>query len=291
MTAKKIIPKLLSYFERPYTAWLPRSNKKAIKKLDYIDIDVVSHCNLKCKGCSHFSPIAAPAYLDVNKYEQDINQLRKIVPENKLGNIFLIGGEPLLHPEIIKFITISRKAYQKIPIIIITNGILLLKQPDSFWSACRTQDITVEITRYPITLDFEPIFAKAKQESVKLVFRGRTKYYRKKQYYLPLDVKGERIAEKSFRHCFMARHCFNLSDGKVFPCSYIACVGRFNEHFDQNIPVVTGDYADIYQCSSFEELAESLNGPYPMCRYCAVDKRTYGNEWDVSKKDIREWSI
>ncbi len=93
MTAKKIIPKLLSYFERPYTAWLPRSNKKAIKKLDYIDIDVVSHCNLKCKGCSHFSPIAAPAYLDVNKYEQDINQLRKIVPENKLGNIFLIGGE------------------------------------------------------------------------------------------------------------------------------------------------------------------------------------------------------
>ena len=47
--------------------------------INYIETHLVDHCNLNCKGCSHFSPLVGkPFYKDYNEFKKEIEQLSKI---------------------------------------------------------------------------------------------------------------------------------------------------------------------------------------------------------------------
>ena len=46
--------------------------------IKYIETHIVDHCNLKCRGCSHFSPLAGPYFKDYNEYIKEITQLSKL---------------------------------------------------------------------------------------------------------------------------------------------------------------------------------------------------------------------
>jgi MoaA/NifB/PqqE/SkfB family radical SAM enzyme len=70
--------------------------------LPYVEMHVVDHCNLNCKGCSHFSPIADELFTDIGEFTRDLQQLRRLV--SNIEVIRLMGGEPLLHPNITDFI-------------------------------------------------------------------------------------------------------------------------------------------------------------------------------------------
>jgi hypothetical protein len=59
----------------------------------------VDHCNLNCKGCTAFSPVAEEKFMDVNMFERDCERLAELTG-GKIELIDLLGGEPLLHPKI-----------------------------------------------------------------------------------------------------------------------------------------------------------------------------------------------
>ena len=46
-------------------------NKKQIRFI----VDIVDHCNLNCKGCGHFSPLASKSFLDLETFENDLRRL------------------------------------------------------------------------------------------------------------------------------------------------------------------------------------------------------------------------
>jgi hypothetical protein len=43
-----------------------------------IDIPAVEHCNLSCKGCTTFGPIAHESFLDPGSYEKDMKKLSEL---------------------------------------------------------------------------------------------------------------------------------------------------------------------------------------------------------------------
>ena len=51
----------------------------------------------------------------------------------QLAELPLLGGEPLLNPEINEYIKISRKYFPKTRISIITNATLLNDMDENFW--------------------------------------------------------------------------------------------------------------------------------------------------------------
>lgn len=284
---------ILKYFDRPYTSWFPRKREGIIEKLDSIDIDIVSHCNLNCKGCSHFSPVAKPWFIEPDNFERDITRLSEVIPEDKIGVIFILGGEPLLHPEICLILETARRVFNKLKITVITNGFLLPKMGEEFWNVCGRNRIEIEITKYPINFDYKPIFEQVNKmkNKVKVVFKGRTKFFKKKQYFLPIDLDGKQDATENFQNCFMARHCINLSKGKLYTCSYAACMDKFNEYFGKHVPITDKDGVNIYQYNSYKEIFQKLSEPISLCKYCAVNQRTYGNDWGTSKLEISEWTL
>lgn len=135
-------------------------------ELSYLELHLTDHCNLNCKGCGHFSPLADKWFADISVFEKDMQRLAQLF--SNITDMRLMGGEPLLHPEMTKFLFASRKYFPKANISVVTNGLLLHKMMNTFWQTCSSQNITIDISVYPIKPDIEKIKKIARNNSVKL---------------------------------------------------------------------------------------------------------------------------
>ena len=64
------------------------------------EVHIAEHCNLNCKSCNNFSCIAEPEFVDVEEFRKDFARMGEIF-SHECEQIYLIGGEPLLNPDII----------------------------------------------------------------------------------------------------------------------------------------------------------------------------------------------
>lgn len=251
------------------------------------EIQLAEHCNLNCRGCDHFSPIADNEFIDEKLLEIWYQHLSEIVGDY-IGYIKLLGGEPLLNPDIVHIADLTRKYFHQGSIEIVTNGVLLNKMDGTFWECCKRNDIHLLVTKYPINLDFDEMERTAKSNHVGIEFTPTEVI--KTLWRLPLDLEGRQDPSTNFYYCWRANQCITLQDGKLFNCVVPAHIGHFNKKFDKNIPVTERDFLRVEDIHSFNELMEFLNAPKPFCRYCAVMKETTDNPWETSKKVIEEWT-
>ena len=126
----------------------------------YLNIPIVEHCNLNCRGCFHFSPIAEPWCMEPEDLRQDLALLRDVPEvETFLRGLMIYGGEPLLHPALEEIMDLVRGAFpgQGVNCAIMTNGLLLSRMPESFWEKCRTLAVGISLSPYPIGLDYDAL--------------------------------------------------------------------------------------------------------------------------------------
>ena len=100
--------------------------KRKLSKIKF-EIQLAEHCNLNCAGCNHFSSIADPEFVDVGEFEREVKRMGELF-DHECERFYLIGGEPLLHPQIITLMKIARDNFSKGNITIFTNGTLLLQK-------------------------------------------------------------------------------------------------------------------------------------------------------------------
>ena len=91
-----------------------------------LDVQVCDHCNLRCAGCLHFAPLAPERFLDLGEYERDLRRLAAIEGfGGYFESIVLMGGEPLLHPQVADVVSVTRAILPDENITLCTNGLLL----------------------------------------------------------------------------------------------------------------------------------------------------------------------
>jgi hypothetical protein len=90
------IPPLKHLHQRWY--WLVRKPRilQKRKTLLRFDVHLAEHCNLRCIGCEHFSPLAKEEFLDIDSFKKDCIRLSELTNKD-LEEMFLLGGEPLLN--------------------------------------------------------------------------------------------------------------------------------------------------------------------------------------------------
>ena len=159
---------------------LARRVYKRVRKLRYgraqipiIHVKLTEHCNLDCIGCNVFSPIASKSFLDLKSYAKDLRRVRKLLGR-KFG-VILMGGEPLLHPEIAEFCRVTRKVVPREKISVLTNGVRALKMPEEFWEAMKSNKITLSVTKYPIDIDHDKIKQTCRERGVQFEYNGGEK--------------------------------------------------------------------------------------------------------------------
>ena len=259
-------------------------------KIKTLVVNICDHCNLNCQNCDHFSPIAEKRFISKEIVLNDLYRINQLVGE-RIDQIAIMGGEPLLHDDIEDIAVGARKIFPSVPIWISTNGILLDKREESFWITCQKNNITIVITRYPISFDYKRVEHIAEKHRVSLSF-ANGEVTEKTSYHIPLDLSGTQDTTSNFIHCFHSNDkCNMLSEGKLWTCTVAPNMWIFAKHFKIDLPMTEDDGIDIYSIETGRELFERLARPMPACRYCNVSMRTFGHPWKVSERRIEEWTI
>lgn len=285
------LSKRLDEIEKSYIRMIP---KPAIN----VSFHLTDECNLNCKGCWHFAPLAkkGESFADVSEFERDIKRLAEVMC-GEVTLISLFGGEPLLHPECYKFPYIVNKYLPNTYVELLTNGLLIPDQSENFWKSCRDNDVLVEWTRYPIKDDYNNLILNTlKEKEVKYrIFSGPdTKCLTHDVIDIEaIGVNGQRgrnDARYQWLHCFRAGDCVQLKKHRLYACDKAANAHIFKDFFNLDIKLSEFDSIDIYEAKNKDEITSFLAKPIPFCRYCKVDQTTEGHRWSASKKIIEEWT-
>jgi len=257
--------------------------------LEYMIIHILDHCNLRCKGCDHFACIADEEFIPYETIHRDIERLAEIFHGDYIISIAVMGGEPLLHPDLNKILMDVRKYFPYAIIRLTTNGLLLLKQGEDFWKVCRECNVTIVNTKYPINLDFKAMQEKARGECVKYIFfEGSGGDYLKHSFKKIINLEGNSNPVDSFSRCHISNYGNMLLNGKFYGCPFsIQSYRIFNKKFKQNLRMLEEDYIDIYKANNKEEFFKFAARPKYYCRYCSGLSSEF--QWSRSKQQISEW--
>lgn len=252
------------------------------------EVHITDHCNLNCKGCYHFSPLSEDVFLTIEEYETDIKQLAKLC-DGKASSISILGGEPLLHEQIIDFFQISRSYFKDCRIKLLTNGILLEHMGENFWEACVEYNISIFCTKYPVLVDYNYIEKKASEYQLNIFYHNDIGVGEKTLIKYPFDLSGSQPIQWNYEHCTRSNRCLTLKHGKLFTCPMAAHAHIAKSYFNLDIELSELDSIDIYHVKNYEEIAVFFTKPIPFCKYCNLKIRPEQLEWAVSKKNKCEW--
>ena len=259
--------------------WISKKGKR------FLDIHIVEHCNLNCKSCAHFSPIAEPTYINLNDLEEMYKNLKPIY-NRFFKSIHLIGGEPLLHPNIEEIIGLTRKYFPKTEIQIVTNGIKVLNMKKSFFEVCSTNSIVFYVSYYPISLNYKKVSDKLKKYGLKVIMSDKIENFC--NYFL--SKEGNRDALENYKNCDYGGYCIQLKDNKLFSCFQAAYIEHVNNYFGTNFSYKEGDFLDLKKPISKKTFKKFISNPIPFCRYCNMNIKCQ-TKWEHSKKEKKEWLL
>ena len=253
------------------------------KYLPYLEFRIADHCNLNCKSCAEFSSLVKKSHFpNLQKFTRDFEQLHEFIDD--IGAIHILGGEPLLNPEINEYIKLSRRLYPQSLIKIVTNGFLLLNMPDEFFDTLRECNALISISYYfPLENKIENIkkFLDAKGISYNL-----SDDKPRATFFVNTCLKPKDDATK-LTICDYSG-CRNLWEGKLANCYKSSSIKIFNKYFKQNLPEDSG-LIDLYDPTlTTEKLQAKLLESFELCRYCTLAK---WREWGRVKypASINDW--
>lgn len=288
--------KTLDYFEPQNSLW--------------INIAVAHHCNLNCKGCAVFSPLAEKSFLDISQIEKDFEHIKSICGKSVDFKFSYLGGEPLLNSKFIDIVKKVRNIFPNSYQDFLTNGLLLNEKGDEFWKAVKELDLNVYVSKYPIDIDRAKYEKLAKKHSVNINYRviNSNKIYNleTKQVIkscsinneLPwmknvIDLGGMQNYKERFYNCTCSGGAI-YSNGNLYSCCIHAYIQNFINYFKVDIPITRDDYICIQDIKNASEIDDFLQTPKPLCRFCKQVYTYVENgkrvEWDFSKKSISEWT-
>lgn len=256
-----------------------------VNSIKLIELHIVDHCNLNCMGCHHFAPLAPESYLSLSEFKSDLTRLYELT-NGDVGIFNILGGEPLLHPQCAEFLETARKIFPKSKIRLVTNGILLPEQPDSFYEKCAQNNILIQPTNYNLDINWELVKEKCKKFGVFCEFYLNNAI----MYKDSIDLSASQDPADSYLHCQLGWHeYFYLDHGKIYHCSKEAYMRFFKDYFKQNIVIPETDYIDIYKVNNIHEIFDFMTRPPKFCSHCIKTRPSMQYKRQPSKREISEW--
>ena len=246
--------------------------------LKSIELQIVDHCNLNCRGCAHFSNISEKRFTDARVLVKTLDRLNQHI--GYIYSVAILGGEPLLHPDIVDIIGYTRDRFPISEIRIVTNGLLLDRMPEEFYKACRKNRILIYITKYPPTAEKIPQIKKILSAYGIRYFISSTV----RQFAGCFDPEGGADDGSAFGNC-SRKSCRIIKDDRLYMCSVSAFVDKYNARFNTDIPRSEG--LDLYNCTT-GELLEFLKRPVETCRYCT--SKNHYLDWSTGKAEREDWN-
>jgi organic radical activating enzyme len=177
-----------------------------------LETHLVDHCNLRCGDCCTLSPSLSPWQVDPEDLARDLALAGRALRPNLFK---LTGGEPLLHPRLLRCLEAVRDSGICDAVSLTTNGILLAAQPDALFEALDR----ITLSRYssaPLPeKSLRVIAERCAQFDVRLTVKQIDRFQ-------ILDAPADRSPAETratFEACWLRERCHLLYRGHFYTCT------------------------------------------------------------------------
>lgn len=244
------------------------------------EINIVDHCNLSCRSCSHLSPLMRKVEVEADSVNRDLSLLAK---SYQAGFVKILGGEPLLHRDLLSVLDAVRESRIANRIVVATNGKMLHRMSPGFW---RKID-QVEVSEYPGSepdlSHYDHVLAMSETYRVPVqVFRYE--YFR--ESYTEEGTADSALVQRIFDTCKLAHDwfCHTIAHGYFYLCPqsvYLRRVGVVENGGSDGLEIADDD-------GFAERLQAYINRSSPL-RACGSCLGSVGRLLPHQQVPRREW--
>lgn len=261
---------------------------KEIKpKLEFMEVLVTKHCNLNCKSCGHFSNVVTDkSLMEVDEFESYLAQLHKKIRE--IVRFQLLGGEPLLHPQLAQFVLLTRKYFPGAHIDVVTNGLLIPQISKELADAMVLSNAHFFISQYQPTRE-------RLAEIIKFLEERRINYYISQPltHFESVLTFQEEDGEKAFKKRFKRDCiCHSIEKGRIYICPTIERLYAVQDFFNIEISEEELRNASLDLMNDDVDgwdMLKYFNAPVSLCRFCCPERKE--SLWETGKPEIEDWLV
>ncbi|MBP2167388.1 organic radical activating enzyme [Erwinia toletana] len=231
---------------------------------DGIEINATLHCNMACKSCAHLSPLFRKTNAEPESVRRDLEILSR---SYHASYVKIMGGEPLLHQNLVELINAVAASGVADEILLTTNGTLLHKSPEALWDVIDRLELSLYPGRIPDADKIESFKSRADLHNVKLLIN----YYGNFRFSYSEKINGDNdLVQDVYDTCKMAHlwHSHTVIDGMLFLCPQSvfipqqAVAGGWNNEVDGLRIIDKPGFAEtLYQFLTRRQ-------PLKACHYC-----------------------
>jgi hypothetical protein len=196
-----------------------------------LEAHIVDHCNLTCLECCSLSPLLPARFVDTQALSRDLTLAAKVLAPR----IFkLVGGEPLLHPDLPELLACVRASGIARELSVTTSGLLLGRMPDAFWQ--RVDALTVSLYPRPrLAPDLiAHIEAQSARFGVRVNWKTQHSFVNMTRHVPSSNDDDTRMI---YHDCWLRERCHMIRDGIFYTCTrpaHFATLHRDSGEFDQD---------------------------------------------------------
>ena len=264
---KKIFTYIKGFFISPKNVFLSLIGKRL--NIKYVEIVLTTYCTLNCKGCSALMTYyknSERENIDLDKNKKAIKRLVEV--SNSIDHLRLLGGEPLLYPNLYEILKYTEKEDKIKRVTIVTNGTINLTDKKMI-NILKKPKFDVNISDYgKLSCKKEELMNTLNSNNIKYDIRGLDLNWR--DYGDIIDHKRTNKELKTqMSKCNII--CYSIMDGKLHHCPRSTHGIKLNR-----IPLLEKDYIDLFDNSINnkilrKKLHKFFYGYVPYieaCKYC-----------------------
>jgi hypothetical protein len=259
-------------------------------RVEAFELHVVEHCNLRCAHCCNMSPYVADKMLSVAEIDAQCRTMARVL---EVDVFKIMGGEPLLHPEITEILRVLRATGISETIRLFTNGLLLHRMTDDFWRALDHLTIS-SYSSAPVKPEhLRLVEDKAREFDVVLNVKPVDRF---SEVMASERREGAAATQAVYEACWLRHRCLVVRGGVFYKCTRAAYQRDFRERLDvkgRGLDVLPepGDDGVAIDALDFEDrLLAYLNADQALsaCRYCHGSSGPLVDHVQLSRRDVRE---
>lgn len=254
-------------------------------RVEAFELHVAEDCNLRCANCCNLSPFVEEKRLTVDELRAQLSAMAKVIR----ADVFkIMGGEPLQHPDIAAMLRVARESGIGKVVRLFTNGLLLKRQTDDFWSALDQMTISSYSSAPVPQATLELTRAKAIEFGFVLNVKPVASF---SQVLSPRYETSAKRVQEVYDTCWLRHRCLIVRAGRFYKCTRAAYAREFHSRVDRDPPPAGFNYVDdgmTLADATPEMLRDYMNAPEPLasCHYCQAGAGPLEAHHQLTKQQV-----
>lgn len=256
--------------------------------VESIELHVVEHCNLRCAQCCNVSPYLAERAMSVEEVRSTCARIREVMRPTVLK---IMGGEPLLHPDLAGVLRAVRASEVAPRVRLFTNGLLLRTLDDTTFAMLDELTVSSYASAPVKTEILEETAERARRFDVVLNVKDVASF----TTVLAARPNDAAAAQATYDTCWLRHRCLVVRGGTFYKCTRAAYHTEF--HARVELGAERDAAAEATQRSLGIPLADpdfptraaaylSAKEPIASCRHCLGSAGPLAPHVQLRRRDV-----